>query len=166
MKSQFISLLLLLFVITSCKKETPAEKTSSYPAIIVGTHKNGVYTVENQDIVKQEWEKQLRAAGITSEIGSFKIDVLKIEGDGQTVGSTSYLGLTAVTKDGKSSLCALLDPQDGGRYYFNQDTPAIICSGTCQHGCNPSGLLKNGNFFLVCSECSDCVKTEFILNFP
>lgn len=165
MKSHFIALLLLLLVAASCKKDVQPEKTS-YPEIAVGNFKNGIYTVENQGILKQEWEKQLRAAGINSEIASFKIGKLKIEGDGHTVGSIHYMGLTAVTKDGKSSLCALLDPKDGGHFYFNQDTPAIICSGTCPDGCNPSGVLKNGNFFLVCSECADCVKTEFVLNFP
>lgn len=166
MKTFLTALVLVLFFI-SCKKGAPPEKTSGYPAFAVGVEKaDAVYPeVVNQDVLKQEWQKQLRAAGITSEIESFKIGQLRVAGDGNTVGSVVYTGLTAITADGKSSICARLDLKQG-KYYFNADTPAIICHGTCPNGCNPSGVLKNGNFFLVCSECADCVKTDFFLNLP
>lgn len=164
MKSHFIALLLLVFIAMSCKKETAQKTTSAYPAIVVGTVHGTNYSVANEPVLKQEWEKQLRAAGITSKIQSFKIGVLKVDGDGHTVGPVIYFGLTAVTKDGKASMCARVDLK-ANNFYFNEDTPAIICSGTCPHGCNPSGVSKNGTFFLICSECADCVKTDFVLNF-
>lgn len=157
----FCTSLVLLLVFVSCKKDVAPLSGVSYPAISVGVEKNGAFEVVNQDVIKQEWEAQLLAEGAAREISGFQI----IKGISKGGSPISYYMLMATCTDHKTTMAALLE-RKGNDLFFIPDIASVICSGGCEHGCAPAVSSKNDALYIICSECADCVKTDFFLNFP
>lgn len=160
MKS-FCTSLVLLLVFVSCKKDAAPVSAASYPAISVGIEEDGAFKVVNQNVLKREWEAQLRAEGESVTISGFEI----IKGIAKGDSAVDYYMLMATCADHKTTMAALLERKHDA-FYFMKDISSVICSGGCAHGCLPAVFSKKNTLYLICSDCADCVKTDFFLNFP
>lgn len=149
----FVYALTAVFFLTGCeKKETQAPVKSPYPDIVVGIVKNGGLKVENDSIIKQEWQKR---AADSINIVSFGIEKSVSKGDEQR----EFYMLLAKTSQG-TQLATLLK-QKGDSLVFDEKSGIITsCSSKKREQFVIRGNSHEGKIRLFCDECEECEKTE------
>jgi hypothetical protein len=162
MKNFFLAVAALMLLV-SCKgqiEEQPevvfdtAESIGSQPATL-----NELKAAA----IKEIWNKELSANGISSEVETLEIIQLDIETEDTVIfKSAPQYALKAVTKDKHTTLTALLVIKHN-EFYFDDTAASIICSSECNVPCEPGAIYKNGKVWLHCSGCADCVKTDFMM---
>lgn len=153
--------ILILLVATACKKDAApvAVIGSEQP---VGINNNGKFELTEIETIKEQWETVLGESGFYGKLENFSILKGTTQGDAQE----DYYILIAKTGKGEVKTAAMLYLEDNNFYLEKQQGPEtlvyvkITCKGTCNEGCDPVVQVNNGNRFLVCSPCIDCVKSE------
>ncbi|RZJ64096.1 MAG: hypothetical protein EOO45_19240 [Flavobacterium sp.] len=151
--------LLLLLVFSSCSKN-PVKASDNYLDQQVGIAENGKFIPGDIEKIKQRWQERLDAEGLSGQLKNYAIVSGKTDD-----GSRDYYLLIAKTADGKIKSAALLDLRNGKFFFKKASGPEseismnILCSG-CSEGCDPVVSFQNNEFYLNCSPCTDCVKSE------
>lgn len=163
MKKYFYSIMVVLLIL-SCKNENSV-KTLSYAQEAVGEHNNGVFTITNEEVIKAEWESQLKAESSDSSsvnLEAFEIIKGKVEDDN----SEDYFMLIARSNDGYTKAAALLELKEDKFYFQNVEGSDddiynyTVCRGDCNEGCMPVVKYSNKTKYIICSPCIDCMKIE------
>lgn len=154
-------LFLTLIAAIACKKEaTPVTVTGSEQP--VGIINKGKFEVAEIKAIREQWQIVLGESGFYGKLENFSILKGITQGDTQE----DYYILVAKTGKGEVKTAAMLYLEDNNFYLEKQQGPEtlvyvkITCKGTCVEGCDPVVQVNNGNRFLVCSPCIDCVKSE------
>jgi hypothetical protein len=148
----FIYALAAVFFLGCKKSETETPVKSLYPDIVVGIVKHGDIKLENEDIIKAEWQKG-PAAGLT--IVSLEIEKSVSKGDVQQ----EFYMLVAKTAQG-TQLATLLKKQ-GKEILFDKSSGIITsCSSKKGEKFKIQGNSRDGKIRLYCDNCAECEKTE------
>ena len=154
----YISIVFFLCLL-SCKNDVKPSAPGNYLQEIVGTMKDGKINIVNHEAIKSAWEAS-PVGGITIEIDDFEIVNGVTEGDE----NKQYYLLLAKNEKGDIKTAASLILKNGN-FYFEPLGEAsiylkITCKGLCDTGCMPVLKISEGNKYLVCSSCPECVKVE------
>lgn len=155
MKKLFV-LLIFFFIALSCNDVKKSAGTN-YLKEVVGKIDGEKLIVTNAEAIKAAW---LSSGSASDELHTFEIIKGITQGD---TGEEYYL-LLSKNEEGDIKTGAMLILKEG-KFYFEEPAEIsayikITCSGKCTDGCNPAVKISEGNKYLVCSQCADCVKVE------
>jgi hypothetical protein len=149
----FVYVLAVALLLAGCKKteaETPPQ--NPYPHIVVGVEKGGVFVVENEKLIEEEWQKKTIAAGL--DIAGFKIVKAKSEGEVR-----DFYMLLATTSQGTQFAAVLAEEK--GQLFFDESSNIITsCRSKTGEKFRIGGISTEGHIRLYCADCTECEKTE------